>query len=593
MLGGTLFIVLAFMIYEGVVLTSGCISGVGQLPVVHDVGIGGTSGKSCDDILDNLDKRFNEMRAARRNETAKMNLGNVPPQLWWDMFEPEATCFTDERFGSNVRKGRYGAFGDGPKFLCGIDSIAKKTARFTDEGAGERCLVYSIGSNNDISFERAVYDHISGCEIHTFDPTLNTAFVGDKYATFHDWGVGEDGQSMSFGEKTWTAKGLETIMQELGHTDRTIDIIKIDCEGCEYTTLPPFFDAIASGKVRIGQLQIEMHAPAANLGSTQDADLPMVHDFFAAADRAKLRIFHKERNHWGCYGYNCVEYAFASEEFLREANEALLCPSGYLPLPSVDMKLESGSQDQARSTTTSFEAVTPVEATNLFIEEGRPLFDEDLIPKNTVVDMNIGTNYDPLITMEGRHRILVDPLFYVCDSNAKLTTDVTAFCFAVSNQTTHFSTFLEYNDAGVSSSLSKVSSGTSHAGFQVKSKKTVLVLEANVLFSAIDNRNTTIHRLKMDMQGWELSSLRNFFGLLKRPRFVAHIMAECFCERNGKQIYDVDNSCEKIDQLLKEADYETKGGCESGEWSDVIGYKKGMGLEFFNGSWAWEGRRPD
>ena len=222
-----------------------------------------------------------------------------------------------------------------------------------------------------------------------------------------------------------------------------------------------------------------------------------------------------------------------------------------------------------------------------------PLFNEDLIPENAVVDMNIGTNYDPLITMEGRHRILVDPLFYVCDSNAKSTTDVTAFCFAVSDQTTHFSNFLEYNDNGLSSSLSKVSAGTSHAEFQVKSKRTVLVLEANVLFSAIDNRNTTIHRLKMDMQGWELSSLRNIIELLKKPRFVAHIMAECFCEKDGKQIYEVDNSCEKIDQLLKEADYETKVRIVgNGEWGDVIGYKKGMGLDFLEGA-AWEGRRPE
>ena len=86
--------------------------------------------------------------------------------------------------------------------------------------------------------------------------------------------------------------------------------------------MPPFFDAIAAGKVRIGQLQIEMHI------RKQIADLPAVHDFFAAADRAKLRIFHKERNHWGCAGYRCVEYAFVSESFLREANAAAVCPSG-------------------------------------------------------------------------------------------------------------------------------------------------------------------------------------------------------------------------------------------------------------------------
>ena len=50
--------------------------------------------------------------------------------------------------------------------------------------------------------------------------------------------------------------------------------------------------------------------------------------FFAAADTAKLRITHKERNQWGCDGYRCVEYALVSEAFLREANGAVMCGTG-------------------------------------------------------------------------------------------------------------------------------------------------------------------------------------------------------------------------------------------------------------------------
>jgi len=252
----------------------------------------------------------------------------------------------------------------------------------------------------------------------------------------------------------------------------------------------------------------------------------------------------------------------------------------------------TSQQNKYPETKPSLETVVPSHVSASQNGLVTPFFDEDLIPENMVVDMNIGTNYDPLIAIEGRYRILVDPLFYVCDSNAKLTTDVTAFCFAVSNETTHFTTFFEYNNNnGVSSSLSRVSAGTSHAIFEVKSKRTVLVVEANVLFSAIYYQNTSIHRLKLDMQGWELSTLRNIFLLLKKPKFISHIMAECFCERNGTQIYQVDNSCEKIDQLLKESDYETKGGCGRGEWSDVVGYKKGMGLNFLGDS-LWQGKRP-
>ena len=95
----------------------------------------------------------------------------------------------------------------------------------------------------------------------------------------------------------------------------------------QYAVLPPLFDLISSGKVRIGQLQLEMHEWPTTLHG--------LHDFFSAADRAKLRVFHKERNHWGCEGYRCVEYAFVSESFLREANGAAICPSRYLPLPEI------------------------------------------------------------------------------------------------------------------------------------------------------------------------------------------------------------------------------------------------------------------
>ncbi|KAL9183009.1 hypothetical protein ACHAXT_004796 [Thalassiosira profunda] len=253
-------------------------------------------GGLCDDLLDGFDRRFDEMRAARQNETATINLDHIGQGSWFDIFEPEAACFTDERFGSKTRTGRYGAVGDGPKFLCGVDHLANKAARLAEKGADERCLVYSIGSNNDVSFERAVHDFMPGCEVHTFDPTLRKAFVGDEYATFHDWGLGKDGESAAHRGKSWTAKGLETIMQELGHTNRTIDILKVDCEGCEYETLPPVFDAMVAGNVQIGQLQVEMH-----IGGRGVRD---IHDFFAAADRATLRIFHKERNHWGCAGYN-------------------------------------------------------------------------------------------------------------------------------------------------------------------------------------------------------------------------------------------------------------------------------------------------
>lgn len=255
-------------------------------------------------MLDALDHQFDQRRKARQDFVHHGN--NYVKQF--DDFEPEATCFSQERFGSASVE-RYSAFGDGPKFVCGVDVIAAKAK-------SEGCLVYSIGSNNDIRFEKAAYTHMNGCEIHTFDPTLNKPFVGGDYATFHPWGVGIDGEKMRFRKHSWTAMSFEHIIKELGHENQVIDVLKIDCEGCEYSTMPPLFEMIAAGRIRVNQVQIELHT----------AEKSEIDHFFKSADSAGLRIFQKERNHWGCAGYKCVEYSLISESFLRESNAATVCP---------------------------------------------------------------------------------------------------------------------------------------------------------------------------------------------------------------------------------------------------------------------------
>lgn len=208
------------------------------------------------------------------------------------------------------------------------------------------------------------------------------------------------------------------------------------------------------------------------------------------------------------------------------------------------------------------------------VTEAPFIFEDDVLPNDQEVDVNIGTNLSPFKEREGRYRILVDPLYTVCESNSKIRPSVTSFCMAVSNYS-GFATFREYNTNGLSSSLNKVTVGTSHERFQVISLRTVLVLEARVFFKALFERNLAIERLKLDTQGNELTILRNVEDLLRTGR-IRHIHAECFCTHpsTGKQIYQIDNSCELVAELLIKSGYHAKfGDCTILDFSDVVAYK--------------------
>lgn len=332
-----------------------------------------SSSSFCLSRLDALDRSFDERRQARKDFVkrafADVSLSKMirDGRKLFDVYEPEATCIYEERFGqSPLFEKRYQAFGDGPKFVCGgsyIASLVTATSSSSNgsgdnsEGIGNKdhggtpsCLVYSIGSKNEIEFEASIHKYIGRhCEVHTFDPTLgDEPFIGGEYSAFHPWGLGGDGEEMAITvgrnseeEYRFTAKSLTTMMSDLGHANRTVDILKIDCEGCEWKVMPKVFESIAAEETKVNQIQIELHSnkggqpffgsdqvvdPSyyddSNDSATSGATMALhLRDFFELADRAQMRIFHKERNAWGSSGGSkCVEYSFVSESFLREVN---------------------------------------------------------------------------------------------------------------------------------------------------------------------------------------------------------------------------------------------------------------------------------
>jgi len=240
-------------------------------------------------------------KMAKHNEvvTARNQILAARPEAFevarnsFDAFEASYTCHSERRVG--------GLVGDGGKFVCGEPSHFQAAP----------CLVYSVGSSGDVAFEKDVIAKY-GCEVHTFDPSGPTdvlkAAVEATGAKFYAWGIGpEDGTfSNADMEVANPLLPIHEIVARLGHEGRHIDIFKIDCENCEYESFDKLWPYLASGKVSIGQIQVEMHIVEQSMQAALFRPVPK---FFRDAEHAGFMIFHKERNHWGCAGYMCVEYS--------------------------------------------------------------------------------------------------------------------------------------------------------------------------------------------------------------------------------------------------------------------------------------------
>lgn len=157
------------------------------------------------------------------------------------------------------------------------------------------CVIYSIGSNGDFNFELGMQKEIGVgvCEYHIFD-------MGDfeskmpselKRAYYHKWGlkkqeddaaaVGSNNNKPQPGQEMY---GLQDTIKLLGHEELdVIDVFKIDCEFCEWTT---YTDWLAGSIPMLHQILVETH----------DAPPEYALGFFDTLEAAGYVRFHKEAN---------------------------------------------------------------------------------------------------------------------------------------------------------------------------------------------------------------------------------------------------------------------------------------------------------
>jgi len=200
--------------------------------------------------------------------------------FWYYNFDATFNCDFERRLGR---------FGDGGKWVC-------DPHRLTQRASKEGCLVYSIGSRGDSSFETSIYDSISSsCEIHTFDMNPWSHYTSNTMPNFMNFHVQKIGMEPP-------AKSIPELVKDLKHSGRTIDIFKIDCEGCEIDTFQSWFDA----DINIRMILVEMHIlrPGGSRNSQKQ-----IRAFFQHLKSQGYVIYHKEPNTYGCRG-TCQELAF-------------------------------------------------------------------------------------------------------------------------------------------------------------------------------------------------------------------------------------------------------------------------------------------
>jgi hypothetical protein len=221
-----------------------------------------------------------------KNRNIKPAEDAVLPAEWFQShYEPNFSCMFKVRVGGNGN-------GDGPKWVCDphrlkIISAERKIKNPTRPG----CIIYSVGSCGDFSFEEALQNLLGKdtCEIHTFDmDDFQDVMPKDMNIHFHKWGLAHEATSAEENGKKGAHifKTLKETIKELGHDDLpAIDIFKIDCEGCEFTTQT---DWIASDNTMpmLQQILVEVHYPKANNANK----------FFDGFKNAGYVSFSKEHN---------------------------------------------------------------------------------------------------------------------------------------------------------------------------------------------------------------------------------------------------------------------------------------------------------
>lgn len=237
-------------------------------------------------LIDEPDSSWMIRKSIHQKQMAKEtkighNMDGWSGKTWFmHHYHPTFSCSFERRIGTNS---------ENAKWVCDPHRLTIQAASLAQQQKG--CLIYSIGSDGNTDFEEAVHSEItSACEIHVFDmhpwSKYNKERPPPKIVNYHEEKIGKN-------------NGPVELVQRLGHAGKTIQLLKIDCEGCEFEA----YSSLAGSGIDIRQILIEVHLDKWN---------PNVHSLFKHLFDIGYVVFHKEPN--TVTEGDCQEYSFLKLE---------------------------------------------------------------------------------------------------------------------------------------------------------------------------------------------------------------------------------------------------------------------------------------
>lgn len=164
--------------------------------------------------------------------------------------------------------------------------------------ATDGCLAVSIGIGNSWQFDDALATRL-GCEVHSFDPTgqLRAAHMAHHVAGvhFHYAGLGAM-RPNAYGRQGVGAAmlSLDELLSKYTKHVKSVSVLKIDCEGCEWQALRTVAETRPQLLDRVRLLLLELHVSSSmQMRSVESMrvvlrHLFVQHDFRVYAHRLNL-----------------------------------------------------------------------------------------------------------------------------------------------------------------------------------------------------------------------------------------------------------------------------------------------------------------